>query len=105
MLTKRSESPSCRRLGRRAKFESLTITYWSDWSAPRRVAAIEVDEKGARIVFPDRVEAGEFVTISVTNSLGHSSTRMARIAWVHKLEVVGKTVAGIQFGERLACAA
>lgn len=88
---------SCRREKRRRRINPAGVTCWSDSDSPTKAVAIEVDTKGARIIFPWRVEQGQDVTVSFSNKLGLHRTERARIAWIQELDRSGRTVAGLYY--------
>jgi hypothetical protein len=90
-------SATCRREGSREKFRPASITAWSAYDAPVRVAAIEADCKGARLMLPWPVQTGERICVSLGNEVGLFETRNARVVWTQTLQVTGKVVAGVAF--------
>lgn len=88
----------------RQRIQPRSITCWSPVDAPARVAAIEADNKGARLMLPWAVQAGETIAVAVGDDLGQFQTRMARVVWTQTLELTGKVVAGVAFEQELALA-
>jgi len=58
---------------------------------------IEVDTKGARLIFPWRVVQGQEVSVSFSNGVGLYRTERARIAWTQDMDASGKTIAGLYY--------
>ncbi len=101
--TKKDDAPkrstTCRRDGLRSKLRPASVTCWSPYDRPARVAAIEADTKGARLMLPWPVSAGETIVVSLGNEVGMFVTRNARVVWTQPLEVTGKVVAGVAFDQ------
>ena len=98
-------SATCRREASRHKFQAASITCWSDYDAPTKVAAIETDSKGARLMIPFMVMPGETISVALGNEVGLFETRTARVVWTQTLELTGKIVAGLAFEEEAYLAA
>lgn len=101
LRTKKTSGPKrsaiCRRDNLREKLRPASVTCWSAYDAPARAAAIEADTKGARLMLPWHVNAGEVISVALGNEVGMFETRKARVVWTQVLELTGKVVAGVAF--------
>ncbi len=101
LRTKKTNTPRrsdiCRRDGVREKLAPVSITCWSQFDAPTKVAAIEADSKGARLMLPWSVSPGENITVSLADELGQYQTHIARVVWTQPLQLTGRVVAGVAF--------
>ncbi len=101
LRTKKNSTPRrsdiCRRDGAREKLVPVSITCWSQFDAPTKVAAIEADTKGARLMLPWSVSPGESITVCLADELGQYQTHVARVVWTQSLQVTGRVVAGVAF--------
>ncbi len=88
-------SDICRREGVREKHIPTAVTCWSEYDSPTKVAAIEADSKGARLMLPWPVAPGEQITVSIADELGHYQTHTAKIVWTQALQSTGRVVAGV----------
>lgn len=95
-------SDICRRDGAREKLHPTSITCWSEYDAPTKVAAIEADCKGARLMLPWPVTPGEEIIVSLADELGLYQTHTARVVWTQSLQVTGRVVAGVAFSSQAA---
>jgi hypothetical protein len=96
---------SCRRRTSRRKVQPAGVKCWSHSKSPSDASAIEVDTKGARLIFPWRVRQGETVTVSFCNGMGLYRTEQARIAWTQEIDSSGRTIAGLYYEPRRVQAA
>ena len=101
LRTKKNSTPRrsdiCRREGVREKLVPVSITCWSNHDVPTKVAAIEADSKGARLMLPWAVSPGESITVCLADELGQYQTHTARVVWTQSLQVTGRVVAGVAF--------
>ncbi len=95
-------SDICRRDGTREKLCPASVTCWSEYDAPTKVAAIEADSKGARLMLPWPVAPGEQITVSLADELGLYQTHIARVVWTQSLQTTGRVVAGVAFHDQAA---
>lgn len=106
LRTKKNLSPRrsdiCRRDGLREKLHPTSITCWSEYDSPTKVAAIEADSKGARLMLPWPVAPGEEITVSLADELGLYQTHTARVVWTQPLPITGRVVAGVAFCSKAA---
>ena len=98
------DASRCRRRRERTALTPSAIKGWKESTTPSKVAAIEFDTRGARLLFPWNVESGEEVQVAVADDLGFYQTRTARVVWTRALESTSKTIAGIVFDSELAAA-
>lgn len=103
-ITSPQRSATCRREGLREKVRPASVTCWSAYDSPARAAAIEADNKGARLMLPWHVNTGDTISVALGNEVGLFQTRNARVVWTSKLESTGKVVAGVAFDSDLATA-
>lgn len=96
---------SCRRSSGRRKLNHSKIVCWNRLNAPKNVAAIELDSKGARVVLPWYASASEYVQISIADQLGHHQTVEARVVWTQLLPNSSNTICGLAFDEEVQLAA
>ena len=101
---KQKSRGACRRNSNRLKLVPSRVTAWSACDSVADVAAIEADTHGARLMLPWNVQAGESIVVSVANEIGHYQTQIARVAWTERLELTGRTIAGVEFSEELQVA-
>ena len=90
-------SDICRRDGIREKHVPASVTCWSVYDSPTKVAAIEADSKGARLMLPWPVAPGEQICVSIADELGQYQTVPARVVWTQELPTTGRVVAGVAF--------
>lgn len=92
-------SDICRRYSVREKLCPSSVTCWSRFDAPIKVAAIEADTQGARLMLPWSVAPGEEITVSLADDLGFYQTHTARVVWTQALPTTGRVVAGVAFAK------
>lgn len=99
------EAARCRRRRRREKLEPTAVKAWNQAEVPSSVSVIEVDRRGARMVLPWESQAGEFISVSLADEVGHYRTTKARIAWTQPLPNTSKVVVGLAFEDEVVLAA
>ena len=99
------EASRCRRETPRRQLEPTSITCWNAHRQTATVRSIEIDSRGGRLILPWDLEQGDFVHISLANSLNQHRTIKARVAWTQPVKFSRGVIAGLAFEEEVCIAA